>query len=162
MTAVTVHRVMACLTRIVEPNRVVMETLLVVVIVGAIVVAVIFRLIAGALDKDRIEDYIHSIGGELIDKSWAPFGPGWFGERDSRIYEIVYRDRDGRIHRAHVKTSLFSGVYLTNDRIVEEAPLRSVEEEKELLKRRLAELERLSAKDGQGRENTRGQSQPPQ
>ena len=76
-----------------------------------------------------------------IDKSWDPFGPGWFGEKDSRIYEIVYRDRDGRVHRDHVKTSMMSGVYLTNDRIVEDRPKRSVEEEKAELRRRLAELE---------------------
>ena len=103
--------------------------------------AVVIRLISGSFDGERVEQYIRDMDCELIDKSWDPFGPGWFGEKDSRIYEIVYRDRDGRVHRAHVKTSMMSGVYLTNDRIVEDRLKRSVEEEKAELRRRLAELE---------------------
>lgn len=107
-----------------------------------IIVAIVFRLAAGSMDGDRVEQYIKDMGGELLDKSWDPFGPGWYGEKSDRIYEIVYRDRDGRTHRAHVKTSMLSGVYLTNDRIVDDKPALSVEEEKEQLRRRLAELER--------------------
>ncbi len=113
------------------------------IIIGFVILAVVIRLIAGSFDGERVERHIHDMGGQLIDKSWAPFGPGWFGEKDSRIYEVVYRDREGRVHRAHVKTSMMSGVYLTNDRIVEEAPKLSIEEEKAALKRRLAELDRI-------------------
>lgn|SRR5690606_13234170 len=94
----------------------------VVVVVGFIVLAIALRLLAGAFDGDRVERYLRGMGCALIDKSWDPLGPGWFGERDARIYEVVYRDRDGRVHRAHVKTSMMSGVYLTNDRIVEDLP----------------------------------------
>lgn len=110
----------------------------------AIAGTVVFRLLAGSFDGDRVEAHIRDMGGELLDKSWDPFGPGWFGEKDSRIYEIVYRDRDGRVHRAHVKTSMMSGVYLTNDRIIEDRRQDSVEAEKARLKARLAELERES------------------
>jgi hypothetical protein len=67
---------------------------------------------------------------------------GWSNNKDSRIYEIVYRDGDGSVHRAHVKTSMMSGVYLTNDRVVEDVPKLSVEDEKEALRKRLAELEK--------------------
>jgi hypothetical protein len=108
---------------------------------AVVVLSFVVRLFAGALDGDRVEAYIHDLGGELIDRSWDPLGPGWFGEKDSRIYEIVYRDRDGRTHRAHVKTSALSGVYLTNDRIIEDAP---VEDEKARLEKRLRELDALS------------------
>jgi hypothetical protein len=111
------------------------------IILGLIILSVVIRLMAGSFDGERVEQYIRDMGCELIDKSWDPFGPGWFGEKDSRIYEIVYRDGDGRVHRAHVKTSMMSGVYLTNDRIIEDRPKRSVEEEKAELRRRLAELE---------------------
>ena len=107
-----------------------------------IILAIVFRLFAGAFDGERVEDYLREIGCELIDKSWDPFGPGWFGEKNSRIYEIVYRDTDGRVHRAHVKTSMMGGVYLTNDHIVQDLSTRSVEEEKAALRKRLAELER--------------------
>lgn len=88
----------------------------------AIIIAVLVRLAAGSFDGNRVEDYIRSMGGTLLDKSWDPFGPGWFGEKESRIYQIVYRDRAGYIHRAHVKTSAFSGVYLTNDHIIQHPP----------------------------------------
>ena len=113
-----------------------------IIFVGLIVLAIFFRLIAGSFDGDRVEKYVRDMGCELIDKSWDPFGPGWYGEKDSRIYEIVYRDRDGNVHKAHVKTSMMSGVYLTNDRIVEDKPNLSVEDEKAALRKRLAELER--------------------
>jgi hypothetical protein len=106
-----------------------------------ILLAIIIRVIAGGFDGERVEQYIRSIGGELMDKSWDPFGPGWWGERNARIYQIIYRDREGCVRRAHVKTSLFSGVYLTNDVIIEDAPSPSIEEEKKQLRRRLAELE---------------------
>ena len=111
-------------------------------IIGVIIVTLIFRLMAGSLDSDRVEQYIRNMGGELLDKSWAPFGPGWWGEKDSRIYRIVYRDPEGRVHEAHVKTSMWSGVYLTNDRIVEDSTRTSLEDENERLRQRVAELER--------------------
>jgi hypothetical protein len=111
---------------------------LIVLVIG---LTVVIRLVAGSFDGDRVEQHIRDMGGELIDRSWDPFGPGWFGEKDSRIYQIVYRDRDGSLHRAHVKTSMMSGVYLTNDQLIEDASLGSVETEKQRLRRRLAELE---------------------
>ena len=110
----------------------------------AIVLVVIgIRLVAGAFDADRVEQYVQDRGWELVDRSWDPFGPGWFGEKDSRIYEIVYRDQDGQLHRAHVKTSMFSGVYLTKDRIVDpgEAEPSDLEHENARLKQRIAALE---------------------
>jgi len=116
-----------------------------VLIVGVIFLAIVFRLLAGSMDHDRVDHYIQNLGGELLDKSWDPFGPGWFGEKDSRIYQIVYRDREGRVHQAHVKTSMLSGVYLTNDTIVEDPTHASLEDENERLKRRIAELEQERA-----------------
>ncbi|MGJ8644341.1 MAG: hypothetical protein ACSHX9_13105 [Luteolibacter sp.] len=120
-----------------------------VIIFGFAVIAILFRVLAGSFDGNRVEQYLREKNCELIDRSWDPFGPGWFGEKDSRIYEVVFRDPQGRVHRAHVKTSMMSGVYLTNDRIIEDRPARSVEkrpvqsveEEKAALRKRLAELE---------------------
>lgn len=120
-------------------------------------IAVAARLLAGAFDGERVETYIRDMGGQLLDKSWDPLGPGWFGEKDSRIYAIVYRDRLGNLHRAHVKTSMLSGVYLTNDMIISEPQAEqqtepgrlafspeAIEQEKEQLRKRLAELEEMS------------------
>lgn len=114
-----------------------------------ILIAVVFRLAAGGLDTGRIEEYVRGQGWELIDRSWDPFGPGWFGEKDARIYQVVYRDERGDTHKAHVKTSMFSGVYLTHDSIVsraerDSAPVTEVdrlEDENRRLRERLEELE---------------------
>jgi hypothetical protein len=70
-----------------------------------------------SLDKDRIEGYIRERGGRIVSVNWAPFGRGWFGEKNDRIYEVVYYDAQGNQHWATCKTSLFSGVYWTEDRI---------------------------------------------
>lgn len=112
-----------------------------------IAVAIGVRLIAGAFDGERVESYARENGWTLLDKSWDPFGPGWFGEKDSRIYQIAYRDQQGNVHKAHVKTSMLSGVYLTNDEIVEHARNAAdrhengLEEENERLRRKIRELE---------------------
>ena len=121
------------------------------IIIFMVIAGISIRLMAGSFDGERVERYVRQQGWELIDRSWAPFGPGWFGEKDSKIYQIVYRDQQGRLHRAHVKTSMLSGVYLTNDRIVEEtvspAPKENVSDlkaENEQLRRRVEELEKKS------------------
>lgn len=120
----------------------------VTVFIGFLVVAVVIRFLAGSFDEDRVSTYLRSKGLELVDKSWDPFGPGWFGEEDSRIYKIIYRDRSGRLHRAHVKTSMLSGVYLTNDEIVDAEPdqkpttEKTLRDENQRLRNRIRELER--------------------
>ena len=113
------------------------------IIIIFVIIAIVIRLCAGSFDAERVERHIKDMGGELVDKSWDPFGPGWFGEKDSRIYEIVYRDRTGSLRRAHVKTSMLSGVYLTNDKPADDlsGSVESVEDEKTRLRRRLEELE---------------------
>ncbi len=84
--------------------------------VGAFLVAsLLCRLLADRLDRRRVGRYIGRMGGELHRISWSPFGPGWFGERNARIYLIQYTDREESLHSAFVKTSLLSGVYLTRD-----------------------------------------------
>jgi hypothetical protein len=69
-----------------------------------------------SLDKDRITEYVKQRGGRVISINWAPFGRGWFGEKNDRIYEVVYYDRQGNQHWATCKTSLFGGVFWTEDR----------------------------------------------
>jgi hypothetical protein len=86
-----------------------------------IVIAIVIRLAAGGLDHDRIKQYVEERGGKVLVSNWSPFGPGWFGEKSDRIYGIRYLDQDGNEHEAHCKTSIWSGVYLTDDRIVKYA-----------------------------------------
>lgn len=115
-----------------------------------IVLAIIIRLIAGAMDSDRVKEDIESKGGKLISKEWAPFGKGWFGEKNDRIYEVIYIDKDGNKHKAFVKTSSFSGVYYASDEIIEYANDKQyasglytdLKSENEQLKREIEELKR--------------------
>jgi len=95
--------------------------LLVIVLVG---LAVALRLLAGAFDRHRIHVYVGARGGRVLSIRWNPFGRGWFGEKDSRIYEVRFRDLDGTVHRTTCKTGLFSGVYFTEDAILRR-PARS-------------------------------------
>ena len=121
---------------------------------GFILLAIVFRLIAGGLDGGRVEQYVRARGWELVDRRWRPFGPGWFGEKDSRIYQIVYRDCEGNLHQAHVKTSMLSGVYLTNDQLIQikspsaPPPRPGLAEENRRLRQRIQELEKNSTPPG--------------
>lgn len=114
------------------------------------VIVIVIRMTAGGMDRQRVKQYIESNGGKFIEANWAPFGPGWFGEKSDRIYAVRYLDRDGNEHEAHCKTSMWTGVYLTEDRIVRgaqrpEARAESLEEENRRLKE---ELERLKRREG--------------
>lgn len=111
-----------------------------------IVTAIVIRVVAGGMDGDRVGRYIRGQNGELIESHWSPFGRGWFGEKNDRIYEVRYRDQEGNIHEATVKTSLFSGVYFTEDKIVQttksaETNENDLELENARLRQRIAELE---------------------
>ncbi len=90
----------------------------ILIFLGFIAIAIVIRLLAGGMDGDRVRAYIEKRGGRLLSSGWAPFGKGWFGEKNDRIYEVRYVDGDGNEHEAHCKTSMFSGVYFTEDRIV--------------------------------------------
>jgi hypothetical protein len=93
--------------------------LIVACVLGAMVVAVIGRLVTNKFDRARIRDYAAQQGWELIDCTWKLFGPGWFGSSRARIYEIRFRDAAGRTHDAFAKTSVLAGVYLTQDRVMD-------------------------------------------
>jgi len=90
----------------------------VILIPVVIIIAILIRLGAGGMDHDRIRQYVEERGGKVIDSNWSPFGPGWFGEKSDRIYGVRYLDADGNEHEAHCKTSMWTGVYFTEDRIV--------------------------------------------
>jgi len=110
---------------------------------GIIVLFICIRLFSARMDRGRIEQYCLSKGHELLERKWKPFGPGWYGSRGARIYQIVYRDVSGAINQAFVKTSLMSGIYLTGESELQQAPKLSVDDEIKQLKARLAELEAL-------------------
>ncbi len=79
--------------------------------IGIGALAVFLRCIADRMDRSRIHDVLRAAGCVVLDITWTPFGRGWFGEEDSRIYEVRYRTSDGREVIANCKTSMTSGVY---------------------------------------------------
>jgi hypothetical protein len=67
-----------------------------VVVVVFIGLGIVAWVAAKSLDKTRITDYVRERGGRIVSITWAPFGAGWFGEKNSRIYEVV---QDVDVHR---------------------------------------------------------------
>jgi hypothetical protein len=104
-----------------------------------LVVGIGVRLLVGRMDRDRVRSYLEARGGQLLSAAWAPFGKGWFGDKSDRIYEVRYLDRDGNLHEATCKTNLFSGVYFTEDHIVQYGQRPAAPPP--LINPRLAELE---------------------
>jgi hypothetical protein len=94
------------------------ESFVVVAIIAVLAIGLTMRLLAGAIDHQRIRSYIHERGGRTGSIHWSPFGRGWFGDKHNRIYEVAYQDADGQLHAATCKTSFWSGVYWTEDRIL--------------------------------------------
>jgi hypothetical protein len=88
-----------------------------VVIVLAIGFGIGLWMLSMGLDKSRITDYVEQRRGRVVSISWAPFGKGWFGEKQERLYEVVYYDSDGNQHFATAKTSMLTGVFWTDDRV---------------------------------------------
>jgi hypothetical protein len=127
-----------------------MEVLLVVVAI--VFLALVFRLVAGGMDHGRIHGYISERSGRAIHVHWNPFGKGWFGEKNARIYQVRYEDADGNIHQATCKTSLLAGVFFTEDQIVSrtcETNASSREAQLEQENRQLRQqLEQLRAERG--------------
>lgn len=128
-----------------------MEYAVLLVILVVIGIAIGFRLLAGSMDRERIRGYVETRGGKVIETTWAPFGPGWFGGNKERIYQVRYLDHGGNVHEAYARTSMWTGVYFTEDQITQHAKTPIDEEEVESLEeenRRLRqELERLKRKE---------------
>ena len=84
-----------------------------------VVLVVMVRLLIGRLNHARIREYLQDKeDARDIVITWKPFGAGWFGEKDSVIYQVQYTARNGDVHEAVCKTGMFSGVYFTEDSII--------------------------------------------
>jgi hypothetical protein len=121
----------------------------------AIGVAIVFRLIAGSMDRERLRQYVEGRGGKVIYATWAPFGPGWFGGNKERIYQVRYLDHDDNVHEAYARTSMWTGVYFTEDHIIQygkppidEEDVETLGEENARLRAELARLKRKQRETG--------------
>jgi len=63
-------------------------------------------------DKLALRSYLASENGTFLSMTWAPFGPGWAGERNDRIYVVKYRNGRGETEQAYAKVSSTGAVYL--------------------------------------------------
>src|SRR5258708_29914196 len=73
--------------------------------------AIVFRILAGRADRDRIHKDIESRGGKVLNIAQSFFAPGWFGSGNQRTYDVRYETTDGRIISSTCRTSTLSGVY---------------------------------------------------
>lgn len=87
----------------------------IICIVVIALVAVLVRIAAGSADHERIYDEIARRGGTVTGITWEPFGKGWFGEKNDRIYRVSWRDAAGQARTAWCKTSMMSGVYFSEE-----------------------------------------------
>jgi|WetSurMetagenome_2_1015567.scaffolds.fasta_scaffold02400_8 hypothetical protein len=88
-------------------------------------IAFIVWILVTSTDKDRIKSHISKQGNKIISITLRPFGKGWAGEGEggNRIYEVIYIDKFGNKRHVWCKTSPFSGVYTTDDEIIEQAKI---------------------------------------
>jgi hypothetical protein len=86
---------------------------LVLPVVLLLIVAV--RVFADRWDRDRIRKDVDARGGRVLDITWKPFGRGWFGEKSDRVYLVEWEDAARESHRSWCKTSMFSGVFWTEE-----------------------------------------------
>lgn len=121
-----------------QPSHVHMDDYL--FFLAAICVVIAIRVYAGSKDAGRVRAYVEERGGQLLSSTWTPFGKGWFGDKSDRIYEVRYLDQEGNEHLASCKTSMFSGVYFTEDNIVAHGAVPARRQDRTTT--RLAELER--------------------
>jgi len=119
-------------------------TLLLIPLIVVAIVAI--RIAVDRMDRARIRQDVEGRGGTVFDMTWAPFGRGWFGEKSDRIYRVSWADAEHVRHESSCKTSLFSGVYWTD-----EVP-RAGEYEPRLGRTHAEDMDRLRAENKQLRE----------
>lgn len=84
-------------------------------VVVFLALAVAVRFVADRMDRERIRKDVDARGGQVLDITWKPFGRGWFGEKSDRVYLVEWADAAGASRRSWCKTSLFSGVFWTEE-----------------------------------------------
>lgn len=84
------------------------------------------------LDKQRIRNHLRQRGDEPLSITWKIFGKGWISEAGengggNRIYKLAFYDRYGNKKQAWCKTAMWSGVFLTDELIIEKAKIEGRE-----------------------------------
>jgi len=127
----------------------------VIIFVIVLAIVILIRVIADSYDRERIQNYIEERGGRMGEIHWDPFGPGWFGEKSDRIYEVTYLDKDNNRRRASCKTSAWTGVYFTEDVVIYKVPGQEpspsdLKEENRRLREEIERLKQNNQRNNQG------------
>jgi hypothetical protein len=73
------------------------------------------RFILEHFDRRRIRTYLQARSVTLQDLNLALFVPGWGDNDRGRTYVLRVRDRDGNELEVACRTSLFGGVYFSDE-----------------------------------------------
>ena len=114
-------------------------------LLGMLFVLFILRVVGDRLDRKRIHKDVDGRGGVVLDITWKPFGRGWFGEKSDRVYLVEWTDKTYVKHTSWCKTSLFTGVYWTEDGgkpLARGGELESLQEQNRRLREELARRDR--------------------
>ena len=68
------------------------------------------RIAAHFLDKGRIKEAAAYKGWSNVEVHWEPFARGFLTETKERFYFVAFKDKQGRSHSLHCKTSMLMGV----------------------------------------------------
>lgn len=82
-----------------------------IILIVVVPAAIVYRVLAGRADRDRIQEDIESRGGKVLDIDQNLFAPGWFWSGNQRGYDVKYETTDGKVINSTCRTSMFSGVY---------------------------------------------------
>ncbi|MDE0961413.1 MAG: hypothetical protein OSB09_11610 [Planctomycetota bacterium] len=93
------------------------EIILTILAIIALVVGA--RIIAGILDKVRIERTIQKQGNQLVSTRWTPFAKGWLGSKNERLYEVIWIEPSGKRICSTVKTGMLAGTYFSDPHVDE-------------------------------------------
>jgi len=80
------------------------------------------RVLGGWVDSLRVVASLRKQGGRVLEKSWTPHGSGLLEKKFSRLYRILYEDKQGRTHLTLITSSLFAGIQPVQDEITSTAP----------------------------------------
>ncbi len=84
------------------------------VVLALVVIGIIMRVVADGWDRERITEYMLSHHGTVEDITWQPLA-FWWQKNSDRAYLVTYRSAEGLAKQVHCRTSLFGGVYLSEE-----------------------------------------------
>ena len=79
-------------------------------LISAVALLIAIPLIAGPADRKRIREEIEGNGGTVLKISYNPFAKFWLNRGWGRIYDVIYRTRDGQNVTAICRATMFSGL----------------------------------------------------